>query len=106
MLVDDGVAGRVAGRGRQVLYGRLAVVLIGVAVYGIVRWRNKHAAEAEQALGRAIAITRAEISTSPAPISKDPVFTTEQEPAQRAIDEFQKVSAKSGRPYRYRARHF
>ena len=74
MLVADRLAGRVAGRGRQILYGVLAVVLIGVAVYGIVRWRNKHAAEAEQALGRAIAITRAEISTSPAPSSKDPVL--------------------------------
>src|SRR5260370_17352190 len=106
MLVDDGVAGRVAGRGRQVLYGRLAVVLIGVAVYGIVRWRNKHAAEAEQALGRAIAITRAEISSSSAPSSKDPVFGTEQERAQRAIDEFQKVAAKYGEPYRVVARYF
>jgi len=106
MLVADRLAGRVAGRGRQILYGLLAVVLIGVAVYGIVRWRNKHAAEAEQALGRAIAITRAEISSSPAPSSKDPVFGTEQERAQRAIDEFQKVAAKYGEPYRSVARYF
>jgi hypothetical protein len=106
MLVVDRLAGRVAGRGSQILYGLLAVVLIGVAVYGIVRWRNKHSAEAGQAMGRAIAITRAEISTSPAPNSKDPVFGTEQERAQRAIDEFQKVAAKYGEPYRSEARYF
>ena len=106
MLVADRLAERVAGRGRQILYGSLAVVLIAVAVYGIVRWRSKHSAEAEQALGRAIAITRAEISTSPAPNPRDPVFGTEQERAQRAIDEFQKVAAKYGEPYRSEARYF
>jgi tetratricopeptide (TPR) repeat protein len=106
MLLADRLGERVAGRGRQILYGLVAVVLIAVAAYGIVRWRNKHTAEAEQALGRAIAITRAEISTSPAPNSKDPVFGTEQERAQRAIDEFQKVAAKYGEPYRSEARYF
>lgn len=106
MLVADRLAGRVAGRGRQILYGLLAVVLIAAAVYGIVRWRNKHNGEAEQALGRAIAITRAEISTTPPPNSKDPVFGTEQERAQRAIDEFQKVAVKYGEPYRSEARYF
>jgi hypothetical protein len=106
MLVADRLAERVSGRGRQILYGLFAIVLIGVAVYGIVRWRNKHAGEAEQAMGRAIAITRAEISAAPAPNSKDPVFNTEQERAQRAIDEFQKVAAKYGEPYRSEARYF
>jgi hypothetical protein len=106
MLVADRLAGRVAGRGRQILYGLLAVVLIAAAVYGIVRWRNKYSAEAEQAMGRAIAISRAEISPAPAPNSKDPVFSTEQERAQRAIDEFQKVAVKYGEPYRTEARYF
>jgi tetratricopeptide (TPR) repeat protein len=106
MLVADRLAERVAGRGRQILYGLLAVVLIAVAVYGVARWRNKHAAEAEQALGRAIQIARAEITTSPAPNSKDLAFGTERERSQRAIDEFQKVAAKYGEPYRTEARYF
>ena len=107
MLLADRLAERAAGRGRQILYGLVAVVIIAVAVYGVVRWRSKHTAEAEQALGRAIAITRAEISTAPPPPnSKDPVFSTEQERAQRAIDEFQKVAAKYGEPYRTEARYF
>jgi tetratricopeptide (TPR) repeat protein len=106
ILLADRLAERAAGRGRQILYALVAVVVIALAVYGIVRWRNKHTAEAEQALGRAIAITRAEVSTSPPPNSKDPVFSTEQERAQRAIDEFQKVAAKYGEPYRSQARYF
>ena len=106
MLVADRLAGRVAGRGRQILYGLLAVVLIAAAVYGIVRWRTKHNGEAEQALGRAIAITRAEISAAPPSNSKEPVFGTEQERAQRAIVEFQKIVAKYGEPYRSEARYF
>lgn len=106
MLLADRLADRVAGRGRQILYGLAAVVLIGVAAYGIIGWRSKHTGEAQQALGRAIAITRAEVSASPAPNSKDPVFSTEQERAQAAIDEFQKIAAKYGEPYRSEARYF
>ena len=106
MLLADHLAERVAGRGRQILYGLAVVVILAVAAYGIVRWRHKHAEEAEEAMGRAIAIERAEISASPPPNSKDPVFTTEQERAQRAIEEFQKVATKYGDPYRTQARYF
>jgi tetratricopeptide (TPR) repeat protein len=106
MLLADRLAERVAGRGRQIVYGLAVIIVISGAAYGVVRWRNKHAEEAEQAMGRAIAIQRAEISSTPNPNSKDPVFTTEQERAQRANEEFQKVAAKYGEPYRRQARYF
>jgi len=106
MLLADRLAERVAGRGRQILYGLAIIVIFAVGAYGVIRWRQKHNGEAEQAMGRAIAIARAEISTTPQPNSKDPVFTTEQERAQRAIEEFQKVTAKYGDPYRTQARYF
>ncbi len=106
MLLADRLAERVAGRGRQILYGLLAVLVIAVAAYGFVRWRHKHTEEAEQAIGRAIAINEAEVSASPASGSKDPVFSTPQERAERAIQEFQKVAAKYGDPYRSEARYF
>src|SRR5207244_11019086 len=85
MLLADRLAERAAGRGRQILYGLAAIVIIAAASYGIVRWRHKHAEEAEQAIGRAIAINDAEISSSPAPGSHDPVFSTPQERSERAI---------------------
>ena len=106
MLVADRLAERVAGRGRQVLYVLLGIVVVAAAAYGVYRWRQKHADEAEAAMGRAIAIARAEINASPPANSKDPVFSTEQERAQRAIAEFQKVVAKYGDPYRTEARLF
>jgi len=106
ILLADRLAERVAGRGRQILYGLGVIVILAAGAYGVVRWRNKHAEEAEQAMGRAILIARAEISATPNPNSKDPVFTTEQERAQRAIDEFQKVAGKYGEPYRTQARYF
>src|SRR5438105_6510525 len=106
MLLADRMAERVAGRGQQILYGLGAIVVLAIVVYGIVRWRNKHAEEAEAAMGRAIAITRAQISNTPLPNSKDPVFSTEQDRAQHAIDEFRKVEAKYGEPYKSEAHYF
>ncbi|HKP39205.1 MAG TPA: hypothetical protein VJT71_20260 [Pyrinomonadaceae bacterium] len=106
MLLADRMADRVAGRGRQILYGLLAVVVLAAVGYGIYRWRQKRGDEAEAAMGRAIAIATAEITTTPPPNSKDPVFSTEQERAQRAIEEFQKVAAKYGDPYRTQSRYF
>jgi hypothetical protein len=106
MLLADRLAERAAGRGRQLLYGLAAIVIIAAAAYGIVRWRHKHAEEAEQAIGRAIAINDAEISNSPAPGSHDPVFSTPQERSERAIQEFEKVAAKYGEPHRSEARYF
>lgn len=106
MLLADRLAERAAGRGRQILYGLAAIVIIAAVGYGLVRWRQKHTEEAEAAIGRAIAINNAEISTSPAPGSHDPVFSTPQERSERAIQEFEKVAAKYGDPYRSEAKFF
>ena len=72
----------------------------------IVRWTNKKSDEARQALGRAITISRAQVTTSPPPGSTDPTFATDKERAQRAIEEFQKVADKYGDPYRSESRYF
>jgi tetratricopeptide (TPR) repeat protein len=106
MLLADRMAERVAGRGRQILYVLIAAVVIAGGIYGIVRWGQKHTQEAEEALGRAITITTAQVSATPTAGSGDLTFTTEQERAQKAIDEFQKVAAKYGEPYRSEANYF
>jgi hypothetical protein len=106
MLLADRMADRVAGRGRQILYIILAVVVVAAAGYGIYRWWQKKTDDAEAAMGRAIAIARAEINANPPANSKDPVFTTEQARAQRTIEEFRKIEAKYGEPYRSEARLF
>lgn len=106
MLLADKLADRVAGRGRQILYGLLVLVVLFAAGYGVKHWRDKHAGEAEAAMGRAITINGAEIGPAPAAGSKDPVFSTQQERSERAIAEFEKVAAKYGEPYRTEARYF
>ena len=106
MLLADRLADRVAPRRQQILYGLIALVVIAIGVYAFVRWRHKHAEEAQAAMGRAIAINAADISPSPPPGSKDPVFTSQQERSERAIHEFEKIAAKYGDPYRTEALYF
>jgi hypothetical protein len=106
LLLADRLAERVAGRGSQMLYGLVAVIVLGSVVYGVVRWRHKHAQEAEAAMGRAIAINIAEISPAPVPGSRDWSFTSQEERSERAIREFELVAAKYGEPYRTEARYF
>ncbi|HEU5237639.1 MAG TPA: hypothetical protein VFU37_10885, partial [Pyrinomonadaceae bacterium] len=62
MLLADRLADRVAGRRQQIVYGLIAVVVIAVGIYFFVRWRHKHAEEAQAAMGRAIAINGADIN--------------------------------------------
>jgi tetratricopeptide (TPR) repeat protein len=106
MLLADRLADRVAGHRRQILYGLIGLIVVAVGVYAIVRWRHKHSEEAEAAMGRAIAVNDAEIGVSPPPGSRDPFFTSQQERSERAIQEFEKIAAKYGDPYRTEARYF
>ena len=106
MLLADRLADRVAPRRQQILYGLIALVVIAIGIYVFVRWRHKHAEEAQAAMGRAIAINAADIAPAPPPGSRDPVFSTQQERSERAIQEFEKIAAKYGEPYRGEALYF
>src|SRR5438132_14278026 len=58
-------------------------------------------------MGRAITINDADIApTAPPGSTTDPVFTSQQERSERAIQEFEKISGKYGDPYRSEARYF
>lgn len=94
------------GRGRTILYGLGGLLLLSILVIFFVKWSNRKADEARQALGRAITISTADIGTTPLPGSNEPTYATELERAQRAIEEFEKVAAKYGDPYRAEARYF
>lgn len=94
------------GKGRTILYALGGVILAGIVVMVFVRWSNKKSDEASQALGRAITISTADINPAPIPGSTDPTFGSEYDRAQRAIEEFEKVAAKYGDPYRAEARYF
>lgn len=102
----DRLGDALEGKGRTILYGLGAVLLAGILVIAFVRWRNRKADEARQALGRAITVVTTDVSATPVAGSNQPSFNSEYERAQRAIDEFQRVAAKYGDPYRAEARYF
>ena len=106
MTFFDRLGDRLEGRGRTILYGLGAFILAAVLVVGFVKWRNRKADEAQQALGRAISISSTAVLTNPVAGTTEPTFGSENERAQRAVEEFEKVAAKYGDPYRSEARYF
>ena len=106
MLLADRLADRVGDHRKQILYGLIGLVIVTIGIYGLVRWRHKHADEAAAAMGRAIAINDADVGPNPPPGSRDPFFTGQQERSEAAIREFEKVAVKYGEPYRTEARYF
>ena len=107
MKLFDRLGDKLEGRGRTILYAVGGVVLAGIIVLFFVKWSNRKSDEASQALGRAIAISTANVGDST--LGADPTaqtFNTEAERSQRAIEEFEKVAAKYGDPYRSQARYF
>ena len=106
MTVFERLGERLEGKGKTILYGLTGALAIVIAVWIGVTLHDKHADEARRALGRAITISTASISLAPSDNTTTLSFTSEQERAQKAIDEFQKVAAKYGEPYRSEARYF
>jgi tetratricopeptide (TPR) repeat protein len=107
--IFDRMTDRLEGKGKTIVYGIIGVVVLAALIGFWFTWRHRKTDEAQRALGRAIAIASAPVSNplSPPPaIPTGPTFTSEQERAQKAIEEFQKVAAKYGDPYRSEARYF
>lgn len=105
--IFDRLGDRLEGKGKPILYGLIGAVVLALLVAFWVRWSNRKADEAQRAMGRAIAIASAPLAGDP--VGGDPSatkFSSEQERAQKAIEEFQKVAAKYGDPYRTEARYF
>jgi tetratricopeptide (TPR) repeat protein len=106
MSVFEKLGERLEGQGRSILYGIGALILVGIAVWGFVAWRGKRSDEASRALGRAIDVTQAPVTSSPAPGTTGPTFTSDKDRSQRAVDEFQKVANKYSGQTREIANYF
>jgi tetratricopeptide (TPR) repeat protein len=102
----DRLGNLLEGRGSTILYGLGGLLLAGLLVILFVKWSNRKSDEARQAIGRAITISKASILPTPVAGSSEMTFSSEKERAQRAIEEFEKVSAKYGDPYKSEARYF
>jgi len=106
MSFFDRLGDLMEGRGRTILYGLGGVILAGLIVILFVKWSNRKSDEARQALGRAITIQKASVMATPVPGTTEMTFPTEKERAQKAIEEFEKVAAKYGDPYRSESQYF
>lgn len=107
--IFDRLGDRLAGKGRTILYGLIGLVVLAALIALYVQWSNGKTDEARRALGRAITISRTPITGElppGAPPPTGPTFSNDRERAQRAIEEFEKVAAKYGDPYRSEARYF
>jgi tetratricopeptide (TPR) repeat protein len=102
----DRVSDRLEGRGKALLYGLGSVIVLLVIIGVGLSLHRKHTNEALQAMGRGIDIMRQPVSSAPGTDPQAPSFSSEQERAQRAVEEFQKVAAKYGDPYKTEARYF
>jgi len=105
--IFDRATDKLEGRGKAIVYGILGVVVLAALIGFWLNWRHRKADEAQRALGRAIAIASSPVSTGFSAVAPTgPTFNSEQERAEKAIEEFQKVAAKYGEPYRSEARYF
>ena len=106
MEVLDRVGDRLEGKGRTILYVIAGIVAVALLAGVLSWWMNKKSQEAAQALGRAIEIASRPVQTALPQGSTQPSFSTEQERAQTAVAEFQKVADKYSGQTREIARYF
>ena len=104
--IFDRLGNVLEGKGRTILYVIGGAIVVAALVGGWVMWSRRKTDEARRAMGRAIAIAATPVSASPLPGNQGPTFPNEQERARKAIEEFEKVAAKYGDPYRSQARYF
>jgi tetratricopeptide (TPR) repeat protein len=105
MGLFDRLGNLLEGKGRLILYCIGGAIVAAALIGGWVLWSRRKGDEARGAMGRAIAIATTPVSATPLPGSVQS-FSTEQERARKAIEEFEKVAANYGDPYRTEARYF
>jgi hypothetical protein len=98
---------KLEGKGKTILYGIGALVLVGLLVFIVLKWTRGSGAQAQAALGKAIATSQAQISdTGTPPTSSAKTYKTEKERAEAAIAEFQAVVDQYSGPAAEKAKYF
>ncbi len=104
MTLVDRLGNLLEGRGSSILYALGGLLVAALIVVVFIKWNGRKNDEARQAL---INISSGSIAGATTPgSSTGPTFNSEQERAQKAIEEFEKVAAKYGDPYKTEARYF
>ena len=103
----DDVGKSFEGKGKTILYGLAAIVVLIILVMLFMNWSRRSSGAAQTALGKAIEISQAQISETGTPAgSTAKTFKTEKERAEAAIAEFQIVADKFGGDVGEKARYF
>ncbi len=103
----EDVSKKLEGKGRTILYGVGAVVVLVILVMLFMKWSARSGGAAQTALGKAIETSAASISETGTPAgSTQKTFKTEKERSEAAITEFQAVADKFGGSVGDKARYF
>ena len=103
----EDVSKKLEGKGRTILYGIGAVVVLIILVTLFMKWSARSNGAAQSALGKAIETSQAQISeTVPPAGSTAKTYKSEKERAEAAIAEFQAVADKFGGSVGEKARYF
>ncbi|MFM9903972.1 MAG: tetratricopeptide repeat protein [Pyrinomonadaceae bacterium] len=103
----EDVGKKLEGKGRTILYGLGALVVLAILVFLFLRWSGRSSGAAQTALGKAIEISQAQISETGTPAgSTQKTYKTEKERAEAAIAAFQDVAAKYGGTAGEKAKYF
>lgn len=103
----EDVSKKLEGKGRTILYGIGAVVVLVILVMLFMKWSARSGGAAQTALGKAIETSTGAISdTPPPPGSTRKTFKTEKERSEAAMAEFQAVADKFGGSVGDKARYF
>ena len=103
----DEVGKKFEGKGRTILYGVAALVVLAILVTLFLSWNRKASGAGQAALGKAIETSQARISETGTPAgSTAKTFKTEKERAEASIAEFQAAADKFGGDIAEKARYF
>lgn len=91
------IGGKLTGKGKPILYGLAALVVLLVLIGIIFSWNRRSNGAAQAALGRAIETSQAPVTSLPVPAGTTiKTFPTEKARAEAAVTEFQAVAEKYG----------
>lgn len=95
------------GKGRNILYGLAAVVVLGLIVGIVMTWSGRSNAQAQTALGKAIVTSQSAVTDQAPPAgSTERTFKTQKERAEAAIAEFEAVRNTYGGSVGEKAKYF
>lgn len=99
---------KLEGKGRTILYGVGAAVVVLLLIFFVMRWSRSSSGEAQRALGKAIETSQSRVTDTPAApgTTTEKTFKTDKERAEASIAEFQAVADKFGGVVGEKAKYF